>query len=497
MEYLVTYYIKNMSESKEIFNIISYMSAVLTGSEDEVLGIVASRLKKYPYLRCCSIMERPSAEHKVFNMKYMLDNPHYDEVSVPEILRPQDNKEFRELDDDGEVGDEMELVDDERKGVVVKLEQEEKVIGLGAYYHALKGVLIAEATEEDKEIYNCGRFMTFPIVDESWNVREDECIAGGIEWLTVGKKGDTLPLIAVKLAADYNAREGCCGYDELLVDLEQQGITLSNRKAYDSAEEFSDTIVIGIEKIPGEHHFRLDAHEGGYYIPRRFFHVGSDDELYQDTEEGKEQTENTSDRIVEQVAEDVHALSWFFNKPNLKVLVTSITENNLGFAPNEYGSIDKSWFYTVQTLEADINRRLDQYYKEYPNDYYKGKRPDLMNYKEIAKRVLVKYNVIGLGEEDEQQMLLEIPVEVYDKLQGYVADKELLDEDFLSTEMPKLHAKVIEGIRSDTLYKLHKNHPEDKDGKIDCKPTDNDLPANFYQCSDEELEYEIDLENND
>ena len=385
MDYLVTYYIKNMNESKEIFNIISYMSSVLTGSEDEILRMVASRMKKYPYLRCCSIMERPSAEQKVFDMKYMLDNPHYDEASIPDILRPQDNKEVRELDDDGEVDGVSTMEENKRKGFKVKLDHENKVIRLGAYFHSLKGVLIAEATEEDKKKFCCDRYMTFPIVDDSWSVREDDCITDGIEWLIIGKKGDTIPLRAVKEAADYNARKHCCGYDELLVDLEREGITISNRKAFDSTEEFSDNIVIGIDKIYGKNHFRLDAHEGGYYIPRRFFHVGSDDELYQDAEEGQEQTEYNYNRIVEQVADDVRALSWFFHKPNLKVLVVAITENGCGFVPNKYGAIDKRWFYTVQSLESDINRRLDQYYKKYPNDYFEGKRPDLMNSKEVIK----------------------------------------------------------------------------------------------------------------
>ena len=270
------------------------------------------------------------------------------------------------------------MTEDKNKMFKVELDHENKVIRLGAFFYALKGVLICEATEEDKAKYYCNRFMTFPIVDESWTVREDDCIADGIEYLVIGKKGDTVLLSAIKDAADYNARERVCGYEDLLVNLEWQGITISNRKSLDSAEELPNNVVIEIAKVFGKNHFRLNSHLDSYFIPMRFFHVGSDDELYQDAGPGKKQTEYDYDRIVEQVAEDVHALSWFFHKPNLKVLVTSVSfEKGIG-------AIDKDWFYTVQTLEADINRRLERYYREYPDDYYKRKRPDICEHREAA-----------------------------------------------------------------------------------------------------------------
>ena len=56
MEYFVTYYIQNTSDAKEIFNIIPFKYAVVTGSEDYVLEVIAAKLKDCPYFRCCSIM---------------------------------------------------------------------------------------------------------------------------------------------------------------------------------------------------------------------------------------------------------------------------------------------------------------------------------------------------------------------------------------------------------------------------------------------------------
>ena len=48
MEYLVTFYLANKGESKDIFSILPYEAAVYTGKEDDVLEKVAAVLKKSP-----------------------------------------------------------------------------------------------------------------------------------------------------------------------------------------------------------------------------------------------------------------------------------------------------------------------------------------------------------------------------------------------------------------------------------------------------------------
>ena len=375
MEYLVTYYVKNTNSAKDIFNVIPYASSVVTGSENEILELVASKLKKNPFFRCCSVMDHCSGNKKVFETKFILDNPHFKEDALQKEFKVLESVDHKEIDDSGKNVNESARTEDVRKSFEVKLDHEKKVIRIGAYFYDLKGVLICEATEEDKKKYYCNRFVTFPIVDEDWKVLEDEDISDGLERLIVGKTGDTIPLGALKDAADYNAREHVCGYDELLVGLERKGITISNRKAIDSPEKLSDTIVIELSKIPGKHHFRLDSHQDSYYIPRRFFHVGTDDELYQDAREGKKQTQYLYDKIVQQIADDVFSLSWFFHKPNLKVLVIAYAEESDASHRYKIGPVPTDWFYTVQTLEGDINRKLDDMYKEEPDKFYKEKRP--------------------------------------------------------------------------------------------------------------------------
>ena len=375
MEYLITYYVKNTNSAKDIFNVIPYASSVVNGSENEVLELVASKLKKNPFFRCCSVMDHCSGNKKVFETKFILDNPHFKEDALQKEFKVLESVDHKEIDDSGKNVNESARTEDVRKSFEVKLDHEKKVIRIGAYFYDLKGVLICEATEEDKKKYYCNRFITFPIVDEDWKVLEDEDISDGLERLIVGKTGDTIPLGALKDAADYNAREHVCGYDELLVGLERKGITISNRKAIDSPEELSDTVVIELSKIPGKHHFRLDSHQDSYYIPRRFFHVGTDDELYQDAREGKKQTQYLYDKIVQQIADDVFSLSWFFHKPNLKVLVIAYAEESDASHRYKIGPVPTDWFYTVQTLEGDINRKLDDMYKEEPDKFYKEKRP--------------------------------------------------------------------------------------------------------------------------
>lgn len=380
MEYLVTYYIKNTNDAKEIFNIVPYKSSIVTGSEDYILELVASKLKKFPYFRCCGIMEHSSAEPKVMELKYMIDNPHFKEEALQQAFQVKESVNYKEIDDSGKNVSEESKPEEPRKGFEVKLAEEGKVIRLGSYFYDLKGVLICEATEEDKKKFYCGRFVTFPIVDDDWKIMESEHIVNGIEHLVIGKKGDTLPLSAIQDAANYNAREHICGYDELLVDLERKGITLSNRKSLDSSEELSNNVVIELIKVHGKNHFRLDSHQDSYYIPTRFFHVGTDDELYQDAIDDKKQTEYKYDKIVEQIADDVNSLSWFFHKSNLKVLVTAYTQDGEASQRYKIGPVPKEWYYTVQTLETDINRKLDELYREHPGNYYKKKRPDI--YKE-------------------------------------------------------------------------------------------------------------------
>jgi hypothetical protein len=372
--YLVTYYIKNTNEkTKDIINDVPYKSFDVEYKEDKLLEYIFAYFKMNLFVSYCTVMKKRWRIDKEYSMHCSVVNPYFNETPV--------KHDYKHLDADDVILKDflnkthMGSYESSHKGFEVNLEGEQKVIRLGAFFYDLKGVLICETNEADREKFYDRRFVTFPIVDDDWRVYDGVEVCDGIEHLIVGKKGDTVPLIALQEAADYNARKNWCSYEDQLFNLERLGITISNRKTKDSAEEFSDNIVIGIAKL-GDNRFRMDADWDGYYIPRRFFHVGDDDELYETDEEEKPTL--YQQKLVTRIVDDVWGLSWFFNKPKLRVLVVAIPDNFLGFQRNKIGPIPKDWYYTVQTLESEINRVLDERHQKYPDDYNRHKRPDVI-----------------------------------------------------------------------------------------------------------------------
>lgn len=268
------------------------------------------------------------------------------------------------------------MTEDDNKKIRVELDHEQKVISLDCWFYDLKGVLIAEATEEDKKRYYCGRFMTYPIVNDDWEVREDDCIKEGIESLVIGKKGDTIPLFKFQDVLDLNAEERSGDYSDILIDAERHGITVSNRMKDNPQEELPETIILEIDKIRKDQDiFNINSDWHGYYIPRRYCHVGKDGKLYQGAEE-KENECSQYQQIVYQIAEDVNGISWFFNKHNLRVRCKSVGSYDESQA-NPDRRIPDDWHIAVKTLEDDINREIAQRQEEYPDDYFRSKRPIL------------------------------------------------------------------------------------------------------------------------
>ena len=269
------------------------------------------------------------------------------------------------------------MTEDENKKIRVELDHEQKVIHLGCWFYDLKGVLIAEATEEDQKKYYCGKFMTYPIVDDDWKVREDECIRDGISDLVVGKKGETIYLSKLQPVLDLNAEERSGDYSDILVDLERHGITVSNRLQDNPQQELPEIITLEIDKIrKKEDIYRIDCDWDGYYIPRRFCHVGKDDQLYQHIEEEENETKSQYRRIVKQIADDVNSISWFFNKHSLKVRCLSVCScDETQVNPDQ--AIPDDWHISVKTLEDDINNEIERMEGEFSDDNYHYKRPIL------------------------------------------------------------------------------------------------------------------------
>jgi hypothetical protein len=192
-------------------------------------------------------------------------------------------------------------------------------------------------------------------------------------------------LYAIAAAAEDNVVERNCDYHGVLVDLERQGITLSNRVAFDSEEELPDEITVCLDPgVLGRDSFRLDPQRGCYYIPKRFCYM-KDGELYMDYR-GDKKNENPSehDKIYSQLADELWSLSWFFNKPNLHIKVRTYTPDGFafGFGPNELADITDEWPECIKRLEGQVNERFRKMREEHPDDYYRGKRKDVPKKKE-------------------------------------------------------------------------------------------------------------------
>ncbi len=77
--------------------------------------------------------------------------------------------------------------------------------------------------------------------------------------------------------------------------------------------------------------------------------------------------EHATSRLL---AEDVFSLSWFFHKPKLRVLVVANVKKDDDSHEYSIGTIPKDWFYTVQTLENDVNKILDELHRKYPDSSF-------------------------------------------------------------------------------------------------------------------------------
>ena len=176
---------------------------------------------------------------------------------------------------------------------------------------------------------------------------------------------------------DLNAEERSGDYSDILVDLERHGITVSNRLQDNPQQELPEIITLEIDKIrKKEDIYRIDCDWDGYYIPRRFCHVGKDGQLYQNIEEKENETKSYYLKIVKQIADDVNSISWFFNKHSLKVRCLSVCSCD-ETQVNPDRSIPDDWHISVKTLEDDVNNEIERMEGEFSDDNYHYKRPIL------------------------------------------------------------------------------------------------------------------------
>ena len=164
--FLLTYYIKNTDDrTKNLFEFVPSKSEELSMTDDQLMKLISSKFQQYPYLRCVTVMEKLWEESTEYKLKFTANNMFYNETPAPRDYDPR-NIENRDIRDYSNAAffSKYEVL---HKGFEVNLEKEEKVIRLGAYSYKLKGVLVCEASEEEKKKYYCGKYMVYPIVPSS------------------------------------------------------------------------------------------------------------------------------------------------------------------------------------------------------------------------------------------------------------------------------------------------------------------------------------------
>ena len=233
-------------------------------------------------------------------------------------------------------------------------DHDNKIIRLGCYFYDFKGVLICEATKEEKETYCCGKYMTYPIVDDSYKVREDREIIDGIKYLITAKKGETIPMHRLAKALDYNVEYRETRYGDVLVNMESLGGIISD---YDTKtnKRFPAEITLGIENVYTG--YRLDSLDG-YYIPERLFSVSEKDgELHQHRWRKGNKEEDDNFKLVDDIVNEICDIMWFFHRTDLYVKIKAMEINKLQDIPS-------TWPEAILRFEKDVNQAVKALWEE-------------------------------------------------------------------------------------------------------------------------------------
>ena len=184
------------------------------------MQLIEADMKKCPFIRSCTVMEKNWRSVPEFHLKFTVTNPFYSEAPIPDEYKPVEAENWK-IDDFVNKAN-MTTYEPSHQGFEIKLESEQKVIRLGSYFYDLKGVLICEATDEDRKKYYCDKYVTFPIVDEDWRVYDGDAIA---PWLLSGRLPITMP---VSMIADTRISSWIWNVTKSPFPTENSGIPLKS-----------------------------------------------------------------------------------------------------------------------------------------------------------------------------------------------------------------------------------------------------------------------------
>ena len=241
-------------------------------------------------------------------------------------------------------------------------DNEKKVIYCGAMIYTVKGFIIYPTSEEER-LFPEDTFRTLPVVDDGYEVIDDENLNDGIKYHIIGREGDTIPLGELSECLRYNAFHMVCDLSDILEDVQKHHITVTNSHPRFPEQRLPDMITVNIDGgICGEQHYRIDSdYPDSYLLPQRFSYVGEDGRLYmnyQDVNRNRCQSDN--DTITQQIADDIESYMWFFNNPALRLHVRSYRT-----VDSIEDGVPDTWPQCLQSLESDVNRLVEVMAQEY------------------------------------------------------------------------------------------------------------------------------------
>lgn len=101
MKYLVTFYVIDLVNKKNLFDILPYFSLVSEAhNEDELLPIITGYLEKHPDTYCASVMKESEEDtHLCFFEPRMIPNPHYSQEAQEKVWKLVCDKLLKEIED--------------------------------------------------------------------------------------------------------------------------------------------------------------------------------------------------------------------------------------------------------------------------------------------------------------------------------------------------------------------------------------------------------------
>lgn len=255
-------------------------------------------------------------------------------------------------------------------------DNEGKILTLGCMFKELKGMLICEATEEEKKEYFCGTFMTYPIVGEGYDVWDNfKDFYKGLENSSIGKKGETIPIINLEDAFRYNAKHYVCDFYDILIDAEKKGVTITNRFDPDSEELLPDTITLYINQYSSCNTYSIASVENNYYIPMHDFCISQKDNQLHVLDYRKKDGNKEWYELVETIGDIVWSYKWFFNRKQIRVQIKTYSEDG-GWINDQLIDLPKDWPEIILNLENNINDYVKKPWNKESSDHWGKKRPD-------------------------------------------------------------------------------------------------------------------------